>query len=460
MIKKILLIIVLCTLVSADIDEMPIAAKAGQCFTKSFYPPTYTKETKIKSNTKVRISDDSVKYDVIPAQYNRYKERIKVSDGNEKIIVEPAVYKTVYERVKIKPSMKNWRKSLSTTSAKVFNSCVQAAKDAGMDVSNAQEGTCFYEHYQPEQYMTTTSKILASEASERIVVTPAKYRTISKKIMTESPTVQLLPSVAIYKTIKEKIKIRPARSEWRKTICNNKGCNQSEVVCLIEIPAVYKEITRRIVLQPAVTKKTSVPAKYKIVKVQELVSPAITKSIVVPAKYKTLSSQKRVEEEKYFWSGASGKDARTRLTSQCNKICLTQTPATYKKVAKKILVKPSTSRKVMSAKKYMTVEIKKITQEASYKKTVIPAEYLTLIIQRERTKGYARWVPMICESLLTPKIIKKVQRALQFQGFYHGEINGVWDIESKSASRAYQKKQGLGITSKLSIETMKSLEIY
>jgi hypothetical protein len=91
---------------------------------------------------------------------------------------------------------------------------------------------------------------------------------------------------------------------------------------------------------------------------------------------------------------------------------------------------------------------------------VIPAEYITVITERERTKGYSKWMPMVCEDALTPTIIKKVQQALQYEGFYQGAIDGIWDIESKSSARAYQKSKGLGVTSKLSIETLTALGIF
>ena len=148
------------------------------------------------------------------------------------------------------------------------------------------------------------------------------------------------------------------------------------------------------------------------------------------------------------------------MRNQCNKICLTQTSAKYKKVAQKIIKIPAMSKKVITPAQYKVVKVKKISQKASFKKTVIPAEYITVITERERTKGYSKWMPMVCESNMTPKIIRRVQRALKFQGFYHGEINGVWDIDSKSAGRAYQKSKGLAVTSKLSIETMMALKIY
>lgn len=65
MIKKVSIIVVvlgLCTVVMANnLEEMPIAAKAGQCFTKAFYPPPYTKVTKVKSTKRVLLNEESVK---------------------------------------------------------------------------------------------------------------------------------------------------------------------------------------------------------------------------------------------------------------------------------------------------------------------------------------------------------------------------------------------------------------
>ena len=464
MIKKTpisLVVLYFCNTALADtLKEMPISAKPGQCFTKAFYPPQYKKVTTIKSTKKVLVSDGSIKYEVIPPKYKTYKERVKVSEGKEKIIVTPAKYRTIHERVLISPAKKVWRKELNSNSPKAFNSCIQAAASSGMDIYNAEVGTCFYEHFQPEKYVTTTSKILATEASERIIVTPAKYKTVVKKIVTDNTSLKLLPSGAVYKKVKDKVAIEPARTEWRKTICEDRGCNQSEVLCLTEVPTTYKEITKRIVLQPAVKKSVAVKPKFKTFKIEQLVTPATTQRVAIPAKYKTITQQKKIEDSKYYWTDASKQYAPSRLKTQCDKICLTQTEAKYKTVVKQIVVSPAHSQKVKIPEKYTVVKVKKIEEPAKYKKIVIPKEYITVVTERERTKGYAKWMPVVCEGMLTENIIKKVQRALQFQGFYQGNINGIWNIESKSAIRAYQKANGLAVTNKLSVETMKSLGVY
>lgn len=459
MIKKILIGSVLLSALQAS-EEMPMEAKSGQCFTKTFYPPKFTKVLRTKSSKKVVLNDASVKYDVVPAQYRMENKKIKISDGLEKIIVTPTRYKTVYQKVLIEPSKQSWRRSRNTNASKAFSSCVQSASNSGMNIRNAKVGTCFYEHYQAEKYITTTSKLLASQASERIVVTPATYRTVSKQITVDSTSAKLIPSVAVYKKVQDKVVVAPARTEWKKTTCHDRGCNESEVVCLIEVPTSYKQITKKVVLQPAVAKKIAVEPLYKTINIKEMITPASSYSVPIPATYQTFEKREKIENEKYYWSDISSQHASTRLRSQCNKICLTETPAQYKKIMKRVVAIPAMSKKMKTAVKYTTIQVKNIIKPATFNKVVIPEEFITVITEKERTKGYAKWMPMVCESQMTRTIVEKIQTALKFQGFYHGNIDGRWNLEIKSAGRAYQKSKGLAVTEKLSIEAMKSLAIY
>ena len=447
------------TLIHAE-EQMPIHAKPGQCFTKSFYPPKVTKTTRIKSTKRVLITDASVKYEVVPAKYTWESKRVKVSDGTERIITTPAVYKTVYRRMVVEPASKIWRRGNFRASPKAFSSCVESAKLSGMSVENATVGTCFYEHFIPAMYKNITTKILLAEASERYVVTPATYKRVTKKIVTDSTNAQLVPSVAKYKNVKAKVVVEPARTEWRKTVCNNRGCNQSEVVCLTEVPTTYKNVTKRIILEPAVKKTISVKPKFKTFYTQELLTPATKKKIPIPARYQTLVQKKRVSDEKHYWTDASRKNGATRYRNECDKICLVETPARYQRVAKQVVVTPARTKKIKTPPQYKMVKVKKIEKKASFKKVVIPAEYITVRTERERTKGFAKWMPMICEEMMTPKMIRKIQRALKFQGFYNGLVDGRKSLALKDATRAYQRAKGLAVTNKISIETMKSLKIF
>jgi len=436
-----------------DGDDLP-PAKPGQCFTKAFFPAKYATTTE-----RVLASEASEKVQVIPAKYGWVTERIKVSDGTQRTVTVPATYKTVYERVLSKPASQTWRTGLNGNAPEASNTCVQSASAAGMNVSGATPGTCFYEHYKPAKYQTTTEKVLASEASEKVQAIPAKYKTVTKRILVSEGTERLVTSPAQYKTVTERIQVSPARTEWKKTKCGDRGCNQSEVVCLVEIPAVYKTVTKKIVAKPASTRKVTTPPQYKTVNVQELVQPASSRSIPIPATYKTITKKAKVQDAAYFWSDASGKNARSRITQQCNKICLTATQAVYNRVSKKVVATPASTKTLTTPAKYTTVKIKKLVTPASERRIAIPATYKTVTKRSMVADGYAKWVPIVCKSNMTRLTIQRVQQALKAAGYYNGPIDGIWGSASKAGTRAYQRAKGLPVAG-LSVATMESLGLY
>jgi hypothetical protein len=228
---------------------------------------------------------------------------------------------------------------------------------------------------------------------------------------------------------------------------------------LVEIPATYKTITKQIVARPPQTKKVVTPPVYKTVRVQELVEPATTRTIPVPARYKTVTQKKKISDGKYTWSDASGKNARTRITDQCNKICLVASRPVYNKVAKQVVAKPAVTRKVRTPEKYTTIRVKKLIEPARERRVTIPAVYKTVTKKKKVAEGYAKWVPVVCKTSLTNTMITQVQEALRDKGYYHGPIDGVWGTESKRAMRAYQRANGLPVAD-LSMTTMKSLGLY
>jgi peptidoglycan hydrolase-like protein with peptidoglycan-binding domain len=128
-------------------------------------------------------------------------------------------------------------------------------------------------------------------------------------------------------------------------------------------------------------------------------------------------------------------------------------------VAKQVVAKPATTRKVKTPAKYTTVKIKKLIQPASEKRIAIPATYKTVTKKKKIAEGYAKWVPIVCKTSINSTMIREVQRALKAEGFYNGPIDGIWGTASRSAVRTYQKAKGLPVAG-LSMATMESLGIY
>ena len=97
-------------------------------------------------------------------------------------------------------------------------------------------------------------------------------------------------------------------------------------MCLVEVPAKYKTVTRKVIKTPATTKEVEVPAEYKTQKVSKLVKPAQERRIKVEPTYETLSKRVLVSEEKFFWHPDwEEKPGAGRATG--NTICLRETTA-------------------------------------------------------------------------------------------------------------------------------------
>jgi len=463
-------------------DDLP-PAKPGQCFTKAFYPAKYATSTE-----RVLASEASEKVQVIPAKYTWGTERIKVSDGTQRTVTVPATYKTVYERVLAVPATRTWRTSLRTSAPEASSTLMNAAQSAGMPTDSARPGTCFYECYAPAKYQKITEKVLASEASERVVAVPAKYRTVTKRILVSEGTERLVTNPAQYKNVQERVLVSPARTEWKKTKCRDRGCNQSEVVCLVEIPPVYRTVTKKVVAKPVTTRKVTTPPVYKTVNVQELVQPASSRTMPIPATYKTITKTQKVANGQYGWTNSpsncsnaistgyaaangsassdsyngtgNGAGAGSRLSMSAkatgNKVCLTATPAKYNKVSKKVVATPARTKMVTTPAQYTTVRVKKLVSPASERRMAIPATYKTVTKKRMVADGYAKWVQIVCKSNMGIPTIQRVQRALKDAGYYHGPIDGIWGSSSRSAAKAYQKAKGLPAAG-LSVATMRSL---
>jgi hypothetical protein len=178
----------------------------------------------------------------------------------------------------------------------------------------------------PAAYEWTEEKVLIKEATEEIKIIPATYKTVEEKIVVEPADKKLVTVEAVYATVTEKVLDEPARVEWKKgrgpieKIDNSTG----DIMCLVEIPASYKTVTKQVLKTPATTKvvdippvmktvkkrvvdtparveKVKIPPVYSTIKVKKIVTPAQEKRIKVPAEYQTVSRKEKVSDEHMSW---------------------------------------------------------------------------------------------------------------------------------------------------------------
>ncbi len=205
---------------------------------------------------------------------------------------------------------------------------------------NPLPGECYARVYQAPTYNTVTQKITVQEPGEKLEVIPATYRTVTEKVLVREASEELRVVPATYRTVTEKVLVKPesyrietvpptygtetvrvidepARSVWqpgRLTASGNyiptgAGSNTGgvvggsyngvtridngtgEVLCLVEIPATYKTITKRVLKTPGSSKRVPIPAEYTTITKQVIGTPATTKRVVIPAQYKTVTKK-------------------------------------------------------------------------------------------------------------------------------------------------------------------------
>lgn len=151
----------------------------------------------------------------------------------------------------------------------------------------------------PAVYGTEKQTVLAKEAVDVISVIPAVYGWKTEKVLVSPPITEIRKVPAVYGTESTKVLVKPAHSVWKKGTgpITKVDSATGEIMCLVEVPASYRTVTKRVLKTPETTKSVVVkPAVYKTVKTRVVKEPARTVTKTTPAVYKTVNVKKLVKE--------------------------------------------------------------------------------------------------------------------------------------------------------------------
>ncbi len=275
-------------------------------------------------------------------------------------------------------------------------------------------GECYAQVFVPPVFKTEVQQELIKEATEQIEKVPARYDFIEQTIMVKEPS--------------ERIEIIPATYEW----IEEKVIIQPETERIEIVPPVYETIQERVVETPAhsVWKKGAGPFQR-----MDHATGDIVCLVEVPLTYKTL--EKRV--------------LRTPATTRTVKI-----PAQYRTVKKRILKTPAKTQTVKVPGEYSTIKVKKMVAPAHIKRVTIPAQYHEVNKRVKMRNGKIEWRPVLCQTNVTPGIVRSLQDALKTASFDPGPIDGVLGRQTLAAVESYQQAKGLPVGN-LTLETLESL---
>lgn len=391
--------------VSQDLGEgLPSNVQPGECYSRCLAPAVYE-----DVEEEIEVAPASERTEIIPAVYEWVEEQVVAKEASEEIKTIPAVYE--------------WR-------------------DEQIVVREAAEELKAV----PARYEWQDEQVVVQEASEEIEAIPAVYAWREGKVMVSPEVVNITITDPGFEEIKEQILVKAPSAKWIKkaTHCSPEdvkmGLTDCDTLCYVAVPAMYKTVIKKV---PDGTggdrQEIVIPAEYKSVRTKVVVEPARTEVIPVPAEYKTVKKEVMVEP------------ARTETV---------EIPAEYKNVRKKVLVEPARTETIPVPAQYKTVKVKKLIKESEENIISIPAEFKTITKKVKVADSKIVWRVALCEDEAVDTKIKQVQSALNQQGFYSGIVNGLLTPETNEAIRAYQIQNGLPQGGGLTMETLEALGIY
>ncbi|UGA57242.1 peptidoglycan-binding domain-containing protein [Vibrio sp. VB16] len=440
---------------NSDNQHLPPNAQPGECYARVWNEPQY--ET---SKEKVLVRANTEKLISTQARYATKQEKILVSEPSFKMIPTPAVYTIRKEKVLLSKADRSWKTRLSPSAPKASADTLKRARANGVDFDSAQPNVCYHEHLLPAKYETVKEPVLIGEETEKSVIIPASYRTVEKKILVKEASTKIVNVPAVYETISEQIVDKPAHQIWKKGQGAIQKIDEStgEIMCLVDVPTTYITVSKKVIKTPETTKKIKIPAVYKTIAVKEVVNPAQETRVKVAAKYNYVSKKKQIGGSQYVWHEIHDQSLSER-TRTGSKICLIDTPATYKTIDKQVETIAASITKVEVPAKYKTVKVSKLVQPASVERKIIPAEYKMVERQTLIKEGTMEWRSILCDTNMTVSRIGEIQRTLVSKGYNPGKIDGVVGPETMAAVNAFQRDNDLPVDKYLNIATVKALNI-
>lgn len=457
---------------------LPPNAKPGECYARVWIAPQFKTVTE-----RVLAKEAAERLEVIPAKYGYEEQRVLVSEAAETLTAVPATYKQQSERIRVRDEDLYWTFGTSGP-ASAKGSKAKRADDRRLSIArtnglpdNAQTGQCFAEYYIAEKYATRSERVLAKEATRRLQVTPAKYGNVTERVLVKEASSQVRTIPAKYDTRSERVLVKPAYTTWKVSECSGAECQPGqianrvsgvreridqatgEIMCLVEVPAQYKTVSKRVMVSPPSTTTVEIPAEYKNISVRKMVTPPAERYIDIPEEYQTVSRTDKVTDSVTSWHIVGSANARTAGQPTGDVFCMNATPAQYKTITKTVEATPASSKRNVVPARYETVKVRKLVQPASERRIPIPEEYQTVTRTEQVSDGRMEWRTVLCSADMTNAKIGQIQTALRTAGTYRGPIDGVFGSQSITAMRKFQRAKGLTSTRYLTIETVKALGV-
>jgi len=260
-----------------DLDQ----ATARSCYKEYFQPAKY----KVLEED-IIVQNEHNETEIIPANFDTKEQQIEVTPASKKVVEIPAEYEYVEEKVLVEEAKSVWKKG----------------KNPAQKLTGATgEIMCLVKV--PAKYKTIKKLVVKSPARTEIQEVPAVIKSVAVQHIVAEPTLKHTVVPAVHKTIEKKVPDVAAAFMWidASTGAEKPWRATGKQICLVETPAVTKDVKKVVLDTPASVKEEIIPATYETVKIEKLVAEAKEVRTPMEAEYKMLEKRKKVADSKMAW---------------------------------------------------------------------------------------------------------------------------------------------------------------
>ncbi|MBC7776919.1 MAG: peptidoglycan-binding protein, partial [Phycisphaerae bacterium] len=302
---------------------------------------------------------------------------------------------------------------------------------------------------------------------------PAVYETVNEPYVLEAAYTKIEVQQPRFETVTERIETKSASTKWVKkqadANCLSANPDDCVVWCLVEMPAEYKSITKRVNKGCNDSGKPDagciitieVPAKMGTRTVQKMKTPAITREEIVPAEYRTFSIRmvKTPATTREEIIPAANVPTKKQFIKTPATIREEDIPAEYVTVTKQVVKSPATTRIEEVPAETQTVTVRVVKTPATIRSEEIPAE-TTPVTRRNLVNpgNFSQWREVLCGEKVTGYTIRQIQIALNKAGYNVGTPDDELGPRTKAALTKFQKDRNLPVGN-LDLETLKALGV-
>jgi len=422
-----------------DTGALP-EAEAGECYVKALVPPVYKQETVTQI-----VKEASEQFAVVPAQFSEDTERLLLKDASTQITVTEPEYKQNEYQIVVTEATREYVRGSAESSVAASSGMLFDVESSGIDLDTAEAGQCFYEHFKPATVESSVEKALVTEATEKLEVIPASFRDEEREVLIKPASTRYLEFAAVYKTVSVEQLIEPAKIVWQKGTGPVQKIDDTtgEIMCRVELPAVYDTFERQVVDKPARTTLVPIPEVKESYTVSLMDSDAMEKRTPIEATYEEVTKYEVLDDAKFSWVASAPGDAAELGEHTGNVVCVKETPAVIKTIDQTLVASEGGFESKEVPAVYQDKAVEKLLTAASFTSTPITEIAKSFDTRTKITDSHFEWRPVLCETNVTDGLIADLQSALIDKGYDLELTPGVISSDTFKAVEVFQQEENL-----------------